>query len=190
MNRNLIIAGVLVFVLGYGGGFFHGKLFTEDKLIGGDSVPESTSFIGKITEVKGQSLTVEGPASPSSFVEWPKLREVSISAGTAILSITANTNYGRELARYGERLLTLAAGDPNPPVPPSQTIQKELKLSDLKPGMTVMVFSDKSIGSRKKITATKIEVQDVYNPGSRVEGSALLPGQVVAPIIGPYNPPQ
>lgn len=189
MNRNLYIIGVLILLLGYVGGFFHGKLFAQDMLSGGDAALESTSLIGKITEVKGELLIVEGPASPNSLVDWPKLREVSVDSDTAILSIKANANYARELAQYQQSLLTLVAGDPTPPVPPPQTTQVELKVVDLKPGMVVMVFSDKSIGSRKKINAIKIEVQDVYTLSPSGETSPLLPGQVVPPVTGPYNPP-
>lgn len=132
-------------------------------------VPDSAgikALTGTIDSVSGNTVTLKDVFSPDPLAD-PSLatRTVQVAQDTKIYQIVQKdpaqfqqeveafkkANQANPAAGSGTGLQQMA-------VPPQQSEQKEISLSDIKAGQRITVMSNDPIGDKKQFTATQISV--------------------------------
>jgi hypothetical protein len=217
-NKILLALSVLMLIVGYAAGSTLGsKSLTgscNDKAVRADITKKLTeaglipavmpimSLSGKVTAIDENRVTVEVPNQNRNPLEesTPKVRVVTIADGAVITLLKsvspkdflkAQQAYEKKQTEY---MAAVGKGEnPLPPSPPSGFIEEDIKLSDLKAGMTVTVTAESDITSATSFAAKRILArEDIVSggvPGLVPAPSPVDPGAVPMPTPAPAPAP-
>ncbi|MFH0891021.1 MAG: hypothetical protein V1856_03240 [Candidatus Liptonbacteria bacterium] len=124
-------------------------------------LPDSSFISGKVESVSGNTITLNTPKG-NPFDEAPALRQVAVTADTKIVKNEPKPIevFQREQEAYQRKLSALKTDPSQPmPIPPSQSTEKDVPLSDIKQGDQLNVEAATPIRLAEKFEATKIYIQ-------------------------------
>lgn len=178
MNKPLVLSLILVGALGYFMGSYFGfsgsKSIADKKLLSNleeikktfPQPADSNIISGQVEFVGDNFVRLSTPAS-NPFDEAPNLREVIVAKSTTIVRSESKPIevIKKEQADYQKKILTWKPGSSTAePVLPTNFIEKEISISDIKIGDRLVVEADSQIRMVKEFIALKITVQATVIP--------------------------
>lgn len=213
-NKILLALAVLMLVVGYAAGSMLGggkglvgscndkavRAELTKKLTASGLIPAAmpvTSLSGRITAIDENRLTLEVSNQNRNPLEaeTPKVRVVTVADGVVIKTLKAIDPEEFQAAqkafdkKQAEFMAALNKGENvMPPTPPTGFSEVEVKLSDVKVGMTATVTAAEDIMNAASFVATSVQVTETSGDAAGAPGMAPAPSPVI-PMVPPVAPP-
>lgn len=154
-------------------------------------VPPDTNFVsGQVEAVNGNVITLK-TQNVNPFDESPRVRQVTVTDATKIIKNESKQPdvFQKEQEAYQKKMSAWKPGSADTlPVPPVSYTEKEISLSDIKPGDQLNVEAANKVGMVANFEAMK--VTQLYSAPAGVRAPAASPASVPpsAPAAAPVAP--
>lgn len=164
----LIIGAIMGFIVGAGQpssevAHLQAQIESAKKFF--PSIPEMRSVSGTIKNISGDTVTIESANAANPFEVLPAERTITITSDTKITSLDQKDQamFQKEMAEFSKTAMAPRAGD-TMVMPPMPFTEKNIKLSDLKVGMTISAEASENIKEKASFVAVKITASTAMMP--------------------------